>query len=114
MLFRYIAIFFLGTLLISSCKSSLYKPTLVEVTDTTEFNALQTGRNLYIRNCNNCHNLYLPSQYSSEKWKEALNEMQGKTKLSDTEVSFIYKYLTYKKQQIQVSQGTMFVKVPVK
>jgi hypothetical protein len=98
MLFRYVVILFLGTLLISSCKSSLYKPTLVEVTDTTEFNALQAGRNLYIRNCNSCHNLYLPDQYSSDKWKDELAKMQVKTKLSDSEIVVIYSYLTYKKQ----------------
>ena len=95
--FKSIHILLFGIFIITSCESPLYKPTLVEVADTAEFNILQTGRSLYINNCSGCHNLYLPTQFGPEKWKEELNQMQGKTKLSDSEVVFIYRYLTYKK-----------------
>jgi hypothetical protein len=109
--FKFFIILFTGLLLFSSCESPLYKPTMVEVQDSAEFNALQKGRNLYIRNCNSCHNLYLPSQFSAEKWKEELSQMQKKTKLTDTEVAYILKYVTFKKE---LTHSPSVHKAPVK
>ena len=89
----------LGILLCTSCTSSLYKPTVVDVPDTAEFQMLQTGRSLYINNCNNCHNLHLPDEYDANKWREIVTKMQKKAKISDSDAELIYKYLTFKKPQ---------------
>jgi len=93
--------FILGILVnaVTSCTSSLYKPTLVDVRDTNEFNDLQKGRNLYIHNCASCHAIYYPDQFNAKVWKEELIKMQSRAKLSDTETEFILKYVTGNKQK---------------
>ena len=54
---------------------------------------LQQGRNLYIRNCGSCHNLYLPSTYTNREWKPILDKMQKPARIDDAQKALIATYL---------------------
>lgn len=54
---------------------------------------LQQGRNLYIKNCGSCHNLYLPSTYTSREWKPILDKMQKPARIDDAQKALIATYL---------------------
>lgn len=77
--------------LLFSCASKLYVPT--ESVNSVSAVNLKEGRQLYVNNCGNCHQLYMPNQYDSAAWKHNLDEMQARAKISDSQKKLVYDYL---------------------
>jgi mono/diheme cytochrome c family protein len=103
--YRYLLSFALVILVIvGSCNksnngvSSLYTPTSADVTATATLQDLQQGRTLFINNCNACHSLYSPDDYTPTQWKSIINTMGTRTSLSASEISLVTKYVTRGKQ----------------
>ncbi len=79
--------------ILAGCASALYTPTVSDVRDNVTLGELTNGRALYVSKCGGCHTLKLPSEYSATVWKENLDEMQERARISDNEKSDILKYL---------------------
>jgi len=99
--YRYFLGIFAGLLLLTmSCKKSntsggsLYTPTTTDVTATATLGELQQGRTLYINNCNSCHGLYSPDNYTSAQWKSIISNMGPRTGMSSSEILLVTKYVT--------------------
>ena len=73
---------------------SLYTPTSADATATASLSDLQQGRTLYINNCNACHSLYSPDDYSASQWKSIISNMGPRTSLSSSQLILVTKYLT--------------------
>ena len=73
---------------------SLYTPTVLDTTATATLKQLQEGRNLFINNCGNCHNIPVPESYSSSDWRLVLQQMVPRTGMSSAQASLVYKYVT--------------------
>lgn len=89
-----IMVFYAGCQKSNGGVTSLYTPTSADVTSTATLQELQQGRTLYINNCNSCHGLYSPDDYSSAQWKSILNSMAPRTGMSSPEISLVTKYIT--------------------
>lgn len=78
------------------CGTAKHIPAAPPVVAQTTVNrdTLINGKTLYVNNCQKCHKLYLPEAYNAVEWKDNLNAMQRKAKISDTQKETIYKYLT--------------------
>lgn len=74
-----------------SCATQLYVPS--ESINNIPLADLKHGRELYVRNCASCHQLYAPEKYQPKVWAQNLEEMQPKAKISNAEKDFIYQYL---------------------
>jgi hypothetical protein len=74
--------------------SSLYTPTSANVTANATLQELQQGRALYISNCNSCHALVSPDNYTPAQWKSVLSSMTPRTSMSTSEVLLVTKYLS--------------------
>jgi hypothetical protein len=74
--------------------SSLYTPTSSDATSTATLQELQQGRTLYLNNCNSCHSLYSPDDYTSLQWKSIINNMGSRTGMSASEILLVTKYVT--------------------
>lgn len=83
-------IYFFICIIAISCTAQLYIPSSDDVIIRTH---LTEGRSLYINHCGNCHNLHLPKEYNRDEWKNYLDNMQHKAKISDDEKKLIYDYL---------------------
>jgi hypothetical protein len=99
--FRYLPALFAGLLFISmSCSksnssgSSLYTPTTADVTSTATLTELLQGRTLFINNCNSCHGLYSPDNYTATEWKSIISNMGPRTSMSSSEILLVTKYVT--------------------
>ncbi len=99
--YRYILVLsFALILFIGGCNksnlgiSSLYTPTSSNVTATATLLELQQGRAYYINNCNSCHGLYSPDDYTSTQWKNIISSMGPKTGMGAPEILLVTKYLT--------------------
>ncbi len=86
-----ILIFFV-LIAIASCATELYIPK--QASTNTSLKDLKKGRELYVKKCSSCHQLYLPKQYDGKTWEVNLNEMQTLAKISDEEKQLIYQYIT--------------------
>ncbi|MFM7017128.1 MAG: hypothetical protein ACKOX3_12465 [Bacteroidota bacterium] len=86
---KYFSIAFLFTLM--ACQSKLYMP----LKEDRNYTQLMSGRNLYIQRCGSCHNLYLPKDYTSEKWLAIIQQMQVRAKINEEEKSLITQYLLH-------------------
>ncbi len=73
--------------------SSLYTPTTANVTANATLQELQQGRSLYINNCNSCHGLVSPDNYTPSEWKNILVMMAPRTSMSTSEIQLVTKYL---------------------
>ena len=78
--------------LIIGCSPMLYVPKCADAEQQTK---LMEGRRLYVKNCNGCHNLYLPDQFPETMWKKNMEEMQPKAKITDEEKKLILDFLLY-------------------
>ncbi|NWJ52296.1 MAG: cytochrome c [Bacteroidetes bacterium] len=77
------------------CGTVKHVPAPPVVAKTTINNdTLMAGKTLYVNNCQKCHKLYSPDAYNAAEWKDNLNAMQRKAKISDAQKETIYKYLT--------------------
>jgi len=77
-----------------SCMSTLYIPSQKDaLTLNISLEKLQQGRQLYINKCAGCHNLYLPSGYTSKEWAPIMDKMQSPGKIDDVEKELIMNYL---------------------
>ena len=76
-----------------SCGSQLYVP--IESSENISVENLKTGRAFYVKNCASCHPLFIPSQFSAQKWLFNLNEMQVRANIKDAEKNLIYQYLIH-------------------
>jgi mono/diheme cytochrome c family protein len=74
--------------------SSLYTPTISDVTATATLSDLQQGRTLYMNNCNACHGLYSPDDYTSGQWKTIISGMGPRTGLPASDIALITKYVS--------------------
>ena len=74
--------------------SSLYTPTSSDVTTTATLIDLQQGRTLYMNNCNACHGLYSPDDYTSGQWKTIISSMGPRTGLPASDITLITKYVS--------------------
>jgi len=76
------------------CVSALYVPTKKDaISQNTSLEKLQQGRELYIKRCGSCHNLYLPSGYTSKAWKPIIDKMQKRAHIDDSQKELIATYL---------------------
>lgn len=79
---------------VTSCVSSLYIPTTADATNyNVSLDTLQIGREVYLKSCGSCHNLYLPSIHTKQEWVKVVNEMQKPAKISNKQKELILNYL---------------------
>jgi hypothetical protein len=78
----------------SSGITSLYTPTSSDVTATATLDELQQGRTLYINNCNSCHDLYSPDDFTPTQWKNVMGGMGMKTRMMSSEILLVTKYVS--------------------
>jgi len=94
-----VLILFTSILLLFSCQknsvdtNSLYVPSAANVTTNATLAELQEGRILYIENCNRCHGLYSPDNFTPTQWKSILSKMSPKTSMSSSDIQLVTKYL---------------------
>ena len=74
-----------------SCTPMLYTP---HSPDPAEQEQLLVGRKLYVKHCSGCHNLYLPKQFTAEVWKDNLDNMQTRAKITPEDKELILRFLT--------------------
>jgi cytochrome c5 len=93
-----VVLFCASVLLISCSKTSgssgAYVPTAADATANATLTQLQQGRSLFVANCQSCHNLPNPDDYTSGGWSSILNSMAPRTSLSSSEVTLVYKYVS--------------------
>ena len=99
--YRYLLVLSIGlSVFISGCNknnlnpSTLYTPTSSDITATATLVELQQGRALYINNCNSCHALYSPDDYTPTQWKNIINSMAPKTGMAPLEILLVTKYVS--------------------
>jgi mono/diheme cytochrome c family protein len=92
-------IIFLMGMMLSGCAPALYIPSLDNIPAGANLDALKEGRLLYVSHCGNCHGLHLPAEFSADAWKEHLEEMQKKSKISDRDKDLILSYLSGEPQK---------------
>jgi mono/diheme cytochrome c family protein len=73
--------------------SSLYVPTSADATANATLQELTQGRALYISNCNACHQLYNPDNFTPSQWSSIISSMSPRTGMSASEVQLVTKYL---------------------
>jgi hypothetical protein len=79
---------------IIACTQALYIPSLADSQNAqVSIDTLVMGRELYVKNCSSCHNLYLPERFTSVEWEKLIPEMQIRAKISNEEASKISIYL---------------------
>ena len=78
-------------LFLLSCSSQLYFP--IESVNSVSVENLKKGRELYVNNCSSCHQLYMTNQYDATTWKNNLDEMQARAKITNEQKKIIYNYL---------------------
>ena len=89
---KYFIIFVLTGLL--ACAPSLYQPSVELAVKTGHFlDELQQGRQLYVDRCGSCHQLHLPKEFSETIWRNNLDSMKIKAKITDREKQLILDYL---------------------
>jgi mono/diheme cytochrome c family protein len=87
-------------LVLTSCKkdsystASLYNPAASDVTPTSTLQDLQNGRALYVSNCGQCHNYYLPENFTPLQWANILSSMAPRTSMSATQTLLVKKYVS--------------------
>lgn len=100
--FKYqaLSLFILFVFAIVACRQALYIPTLSDSQRIgVPCDTLVIGRNLYVKNCGSCHNLFKTEQFTKNEWAKAMVVMQKKTKCNDQETKLIMKYLITRPKQ---------------
>ena len=70
---------------------------------------------MYVAKCGSCHTLKVPSEYSVTVWRENLDEMQTRARITDAEKELMFEYLAAgskaRAQSLQLQQQKpIFVK----
>lgn len=82
---------------IAACKTTtqIYAPTEANVNkvEKASLEELNKGRDLYASKCGKCHKLYPVESRDARQWKEVLNVMAPKAKLTDVETDHVFRYL---------------------
>lgn len=73
--------------------NNLYVPTASDTTATASLADLTAGRTLYMNNCNRCHQLHSPDEFSANRWDGILSVMAPRTSMTSDEVALVGKYL---------------------
>jgi cytochrome c5 len=90
-----IVVIILAIGLFYKCGSVSHIPATAATANTAvNRDTLINGKTLYGNNCQRCHRLYPPEAYNASEWRDNLNNMQRKAKISDAQKETIYKYLT--------------------
>lgn len=93
--------FLLIVFVVGACAQALYIPSLADSQNAqVSIDTLVLGRELYVKNCSSCHNLYLPERFTSKEWEKLIPEMQIKAKVNDEEASIITLYLKVRSKSI--------------
>lgn len=81
--------------LFAACTTQLYVPSDSNVNkrESASLADLKKGHDLYLNNCGKCHKLFKPDSHTPEKWTKILEVMGPQAKLSNEQVSLVYKYL---------------------
>ena len=87
-------VFFLNSCDKTNPSSGLYVPTETDATQNATLEELQQGRELYIDNCANCHQLYAPDDFSPTRWNSIMASMAPKTSMTQSETDLALKYVT--------------------
>ena len=97
---EYLLLIFVATAILSTActksssgTSSLYVPTSADATANATLDELTNGRALYVANCNSCHDLYNPDNYTPTQWKSILTSMGPKSGMSASQILLVTKYL---------------------
>ena len=77
--------------------SYLYTPTESDTTANATLSELQQGRTLYIDNCERCHNLYSPDDFSAATWNNILAKMGPRTNMDQSQITLVKKYVSHGK-----------------
>lgn len=94
-LFVFIAI----VVAVASCgkktvKTGLYIPTAETAkAHNADLATLKQGRDIFTANCEKCHRLYMPKEFSESQWVHILDEMQPKAQITDAEKSKVLMFL---------------------
>ncbi len=73
----------------TAAHAALLQPRYPGVTEAT----LTEGRRLYQARCSGCHLLRAPEGETEAEWKESLQDMQARSRLSDPEREAVLQYL---------------------
>jgi hypothetical protein len=84
-----------SAIVLAGCAPALYQPMPEHASGNVTHEDLLKGRSLYVNSCGSCHSLYVPDQYNEKVWKENLDEMQERSKITDPEKALILAYLTH-------------------
>lgn len=83
------------TIVLCECGSVLFTPAAEDAQRMgTSLNSLKEGRTLYVNNCGSCHALHLPEKYTASEWKDNVNYMRKRAKITDAQKETIYQYLS--------------------
>ncbi len=75
------------------CSAALYVPSLSDVSPQASLPELNAGRELYAGRCGSCHTLQLPERFQENEWKQHLDKMRQRARLTDREYELVRKYL---------------------
>ena len=64
-------------------------PAVIEVTSEN----IVKGKSIYENNCGKCHQFYEPTEFKKERWKNIVNSMQRKARITDEETVLVYNYI---------------------
>ncbi|WP_193211292.1 hypothetical protein [Luteolibacter marinus] len=86
-----------GILLLPACRTQSggvpeVTPAMAARTDVSEVR-LQNGRDLYMSNCNRCHERVLPGTEDPEFWREVVPHMAKNARLDPSQESDVLVYL---------------------
>jgi len=78
-----------------ACSTHIYVPSEANVNkvETATLAELQQGHDIFKNSCGKCHKLPKPQAHKAEQWTKILEKMGPKAKLSQEQVSLVYKYV---------------------
>ena len=93
---------FFVLLVVISCSPSLYLPTMADSQKMgVSIDTLTLGRNLYVKNCGSCHNLYKAEQFTKSGWYKVMPVMQKKAKINNQDRKLMLNYLLARSKDSQ-------------
>ena len=90
---------------LAGCGASLYVPGPADATPAAPLAQLAAGRELYTRNCNTCHSLFLPDRFTPAEWQRDIDRMQPRARITDSAKTLILKYLMAGQQRASAQKG---------